>query len=331
VPSRPRIHLPGWFRRTTPAIEPPPAIAGREPRILATRGAPMPFSKGRMAQALVLAGADPERAYQLALRIEREVNATAADEIPIDQLHGMVEDILAREEGEDLVSRYHGWREALRLDRPLLLLIGGATGTGKSTLATEIAYRLGISRITSTDIIRQAMRAFFAQELMPELHYSSFDAADGLKIPLPDPDDEDRALYGFIQQAGQVAVGANAVVERAVLEGLSTVVEGIHVVPGLVTADRHAGAVVVQLMLAIGDEEVHQGHFFGRHLDSGGQRATNRYLRRFGEIRRIQEYLVARAEKQGWPVVEAGDPDRALLAVMDLILERATDHAAAVR
>jgi hypothetical protein len=34
---------------------------------------------------------------------------------------------------------------------------------------------------------------------------------------------------------------------------------------------------------------------------------------------------------QGWPVVEAGDPDRALLAVMDLILERATDHAAAVR
>ena len=218
----------------------------------------MPFSKGRMAQALVLAGADPERAYQLALRIERAVRATAADEIPIDELHGMVEDVLAREEGQDLVSRYHGWREVLRLDRPLMLLIGGATGTGKSTLATEIAYRLGISRITSTDVIRQAMRAFFAQELMPELHYSSFDAAEGLKIPLPDPDDEDRALYGFIQQAGQVAVGANAVVERAVLEGLSTVVEGVHVVPGLVTAEQHAGAVVVQLMLTISDEESHQ-------------------------------------------------------------------------
>ena len=188
MPSRPHIHLPGWLRRGTPvAVEPPAAVAGREPRILATRGAPMPFSKGRMAQALVLAGADPERAYQLAMRIEREVNATAADEIPIDQLHSMVEDILAREEGARLVSRYHGWREVLRLDRPLLLLIGGATGTGKSTLATEIAYRLGISRITSTDIIRQAMRAFFAQELMPELHYSSFDAADGLKIPLPTP------------------------------------------------------------------------------------------------------------------------------------------------
>jgi 2-phosphoglycerate kinase len=211
-----------------------------------------------------------------------------------------------------------------------MLLIGGATGTGKSTLATEIAYRLGISRITSTDVIRQAMRAFFAQELMPELHYSSFDAAEGLKIPLPDPDDEDRALYGFIQQAGQVAVGANAVVERAVLEGLSTVVEGVHVVPGLVTAEQHAGAVVVQLMLSISDEESHQAHFFRRGADSGGLRAMERYLKRFGEIRRIQEYLVARAEKQGWPVIEAADPDQALLAVMDLILERATARAAAV-
>jgi 2-phosphoglycerate kinase len=301
----------------------------REPRIR-SRGAPMPFSKGRMAQALVLAGADPEHAYRIALRIEREVSGTGAEEIGLDQLHGMVEDVLAREEGPELVWRYHGWREVLRLERPLMILIGGATGTGKSTLATEIAYRVGISRITSSDIIRQAMRAFFAPELMPELHYSSFDAAEGLKIPMPDPDDEDRALYGFIQQAGQVAVGVNAVVERAVLEGLSSVVEGVHVVPGLVTAEQHAGAVVVQLMLAISDEDSHQAHFFSRGLDSGGTRSFDRYLRRFGEIRRIQEYLVARAEKQGWPVVEAGDPDQALLAVMDLILERATASAAAI-
>jgi 2-phosphoglycerate kinase len=319
------------LRRREPDATPPPAPPAREPRIAARRGAPMPFSKGRMAQALVLAGADPERAYQLAMRIEREVTGTGVEEIPIDQLHGMVEEVLAREEGPALVSRYHGWREVLRLDRPLMLVIGGATGTGKSTLATEIAYRLGISRITSTDVIRQAMRAFFAPELMPELHYSSFDAAEGLKVPWPDPDDEDRALYGFIQQAGQVAVGANAVVERAVLEGLSTVIEGVHVVPGLVTAEQHAAAVVVQLMLAITDEDSHRSHFFSRGSEPGGLRSMDRYLRRFGEIRRIQEYLVARAEQKGWPVIEAGDPDEALLAVMDLILERATASAAAIR
>ena len=48
-----------------------------------------------------------------------------------------------------------------------------------------------------------------------------------------------------------------------------------------------------------------------------------RYLTRFGEIRRIQDYLVARAERMQVPVIEAGDPDDALVAVMDLILDRA--------
>jgi 2-phosphoglycerate kinase len=323
--------MPDWRRifRRSEREAPAPAPPSREPRIR-SRGAPMPFSKGRMAQALVLAGTEPERAYQLALRIQREVSRIAEDEIPIEQLHGVVEEVLAQEEGAQIVSRYHGWHEVLRLDRPLIILLGGATGTGKSTLASEIAYRLGISRITSTDAIRQVMRAFFAAELMPELHFSSFEAARGLKVPMPDPDSEDRALYGFLQQAGQVAVGANAVVERAVLEGLSTVVEGVHLVPGLVSAHQHAGAVVVQAMLTISDEETHQSHFFFRDVTSGGVRSMDRYLRSFGEIRRIQDYLMARAEKEDWPIIDAGDADQALIAVMDLILERATARQAAL-
>jgi 2-phosphoglycerate kinase len=47
-----------------------------------------------------------------------------------------------------------------------------------------------------------------------------------------------------------------------------------------------------------------------------------RYLRRFGEIRRIQDYLVGQAERMQVPVIEAGDSDDALVAVMDLILDQ---------
>jgi 2-phosphoglycerate kinase len=60
-----------------------------------------------------------------------------------------------------------------------------------------------------------------------------------------------------------------------------------------------------------------------RDFNSGGIRAMERYLRRFGEIRRIQDYVVGRAERLGVPVIEAADPDDALVNVMDLILERA--------
>ena len=45
----------------------------------------------------------------------------------------------ARRRSERL-RRYHDLAE---LDLPIIVLIGGATGTGKSTVATEVAYRLG--------------------------------------------------------------------------------------------------------------------------------------------------------------------------------------------
>src|SRR5207253_284119 len=73
-------------------------------------------------------------------------------------------------------DRLRGHLEALQqLDVPLIVLVGGATGTGKSTVTSEVAYRLGITRVSSTDFVRQTMRAFFSHEFMPSIHYSSFE------------------------------------------------------------------------------------------------------------------------------------------------------------
>ena len=301
----------------------------REPRVRG-RGHALPFSKGRMATTLFLSGVEAEYAYQLALEIEETVLEVGASEISLDDLHRIVEGVLEGRDGPAGVARYRAWQAVLRRERPVILIIGGATGTGKSTLATELAYRLGISRITSTDVVRQVMRAFFSPALMPSLHYSSFEAGGGMKMPMPDPDQADRALYGFIQQAEQVAVGAVAVVERAVLEGLSTVVEGVHLVPGLVEPPPGHDATIVNVMLAIEDEEAHQSHFVARDSASGGARALERYLQHFGEIRRIQDYLLGRAQRMNVPVVDATDGDAALRSVLDLILERAMAESGGV-
>ena len=85
----------------------------------------------------------------------------------------------------------------------MILLVGGATGTGKSTVATEVAYRLGITRVTSTDFVRQTMRAFFSKEFMPSIHYSSFEA--GLGLPKAEEEESgDAALLGFLDQTRNV-------------------------------------------------------------------------------------------------------------------------------
>src|ERR1700709_1095464 len=97
---------PRFWRRAAPAPAVPPAPRG-EPRIRG-RGPGLPYSKGRMAQTLMLSGFEAERAYQLAQVIEREVAESGADEISIDQLHRLVEGVLGREDTPAMLARYHG-------------------------------------------------------------------------------------------------------------------------------------------------------------------------------------------------------------------------------
>jgi 2-phosphoglycerate kinase len=195
-------------------------------------------------------------------------------------------------------------------DRPLVILIGGATGTGKSTVATEIAYKLGITRLTSTDSIRQTLRAFFSNEFMPTIHYSSFDAGAAV------PEADDPLVAGFLEQSRNVLVGVTASIERALQEGWSIIFEGVHLVPGLLPTGME-GAVVCPFVLSIEDETEHAQHFFSR--TEGSERPLGNYLDHFAEIRRLQTFIVGRAEREGIPVIENESAERTSADVIEIV------------
>jgi 2-phosphoglycerate kinase len=204
--------------------------------------------------------------------------------------------------------------EALgNLEVPLVVLVGGATGTGKSTIATEVAHRLGITRVTSTDVVRQTMRAFFSSEFMPSIHFSSFDAAPAVSTDDPTAD---TVLLGFLEQTRNVLVGVRAVLGRALEEGYSLALEGVHLVPGLIPPVGNA--VFCEVLLAIEDEDEHAAHFWTR--DAEGLRPFDKYLRALPDIRRIQDYLVERAARAGVPVIENQSVDATVDHVIDLVL-----------
>jgi 2-phosphoglycerate kinase len=221
------------------------------------------------------------------------------------------------------------FRDLQELDLPVILLVGGGTGTGKSTVATEVAYRLGITRVTSTDFVRQTMRAFFAREFMPSIHFSSFEAGLGL-TRAEEEESGDAALLGFLDQTRNVLTGVEAALQRALDEGWSMVLEGIHLVPGMLTTDLE-GVLVVQCVLAIHDEEIHRTHFWIRDATSEGVRPVDKYIAGLPEIRMIQEYLLDRAAKCDVPVIENESQHDAVAAVLELVLEQAERAAAATR
>jgi 2-phosphoglycerate kinase len=284
---------------------------------------PAPFSKGLMAQTLMATGLAPEHAYLVAAAVERRLRRQGAAALTLSDLHEIACEELGQLEGDTLIQRFRQWQKLRRLETPLIVLIGGATGVGKSTLATELAHRLGITRVISTDMVRQTMRAFFAPELMPAIHTSSFDASAAVRVPMPR--DTDLTRVGFIEQTKAISVGIEAIVQRGIDEGQQMVVEGVHLVPGFLDRARWGEAIVLEFVLAVGDRTRHRSNFTVRDWETGGLRPLQRYVEHFAEIRRIQKYIVGRAEAQGVPVVDAPSLDESLSEVLGTILHRVED------
>ncbi len=287
-----------------------------------------PWSKGLLARALAATGLSPTRAYELARRADADLLERAADRLDLDRLAELAAEVLGERQGERTMRRLRRLQTLQELDLPIVLLVGGGTGTGKSTLATEVAHRLGITRVTSTDFIRQTMRALFSRELMPSVHYSSFEAQLAL-TKAEEEESGDPVLLGFLDQTRNVLVGVEAAIERVLAEGWSMVLEGVHLVPGMVRVEP-AQALVVQVVLAVTNEETHRAHFWVRDSATDGLRALDKYLAGMPEIRLIQDLILERARRFDVPVIENANLDDAVGEVLDIVLSGAERLARAV-
>lgn len=271
-------------------------------------GQPQPFSQGLLARSVQASGVDLDRAYALVAQLETELRSEGSTALTSGELAGRVGDLLERTESPGTALRYRTIRRIHKLPRPLVIYIGGASGTGKSTLALEMAPLLRIYRLNATDTIRQVMRMVFTPSILPAIHSSSFEAAPVDLIPghLEANDSEPRLIDSYEEQARRVCVGVRAVVERAIAENMSILVEGVHLLPGLVPfADLEGSAHQIPLVLGTLDEEAHRARFLAR--SRAGQRHADRYLESFSSIRTIQEHLLQQAEIKGWPLLDTSD------------------------
>jgi 2-phosphoglycerate kinase len=290
---------------------------------LVSEGHKVPFSKGLLATTLTATGLAPELAFAVAMDVEWHILREQDHEVSVERLRQMVEVVLSEREDQRYLQRYRKWNRLAREDRPVIVLIGGATGVGKSTIAARVASRLGVVRIIPTDSIREVMRAFFSESLMPAIHHSSYDADKAVRIPLGlgfDPH-----VVGFMEQVEMVNVGVLAVLDRAVKERTSLVVEGVHIVPGMLASaggrERMEDALFLPMVVAVGDPEQHRSHFLVREQETSGRRVFARYLKGFEEIRKIQGFILERAETEGTLVVDNVSIDDTVGTIVDALYD----------
>jgi len=276
-----------------------------------------PFSKGVLSRSLTRAEMDPDQAYTFASQIEAHLTDIGIKVINLDDLIVIVREKL-KEEDEEIAEKYGLWKRIRKCDEPLIVLIGGASGVGTSSIAFEVANRLGIRNMISTDMIREVMRKIVSKELLPTIYESSYTAYRSLRIPPPPEFDE--VLIGFRDHVDTVSIGVEAVIERSLKEGISIVIEGVHIVPGFISEDLVKKHNVNMFVLTLQDEEVHKGRFYSRCRQMWARRPLKRYMNYFGAIRRTHKYFESQANKHHIPVIENID----VTTTIDSIIEDIT-------
>jgi 2-phosphoglycerate kinase len=179
------------------------------------------------------------------------------------------------------------------MHKPIILIAGG-TGVGTSRIAAELANRIGIYAIISTDAIREILRSAIASGLNPTLHTSTYLAGQSENYEAKGPAiQKEKILRGFKTQAQAVEVGIQGLVNRSVKENSSVIIEGIHLLPKPYKGEL--AERVLQYFVDIPDEDVHR-----RRLQMRSHEAPERklltYLDNFQEIRWIQAYIRRKAK-----------------------------------
>ena len=282
------------------------------------RNATAPFSKGLLTQSITSAGVKPEEAYQIAFYMEADLMKQGIFRISKKKLFDEVYKTISKKYSPKIAELYKLASRIDELDKPLIIYIGGASGTGKSVMATFLAGRLGINKITGTDTIREIMRLVFKRDLLPSLHNSSIRAGIGMPKTL---DKSNRLIGGFCLQAQQVSVGVKAVVDRAIKEKTSMIIEGIHLLPYMqqILKEGTKRAYHIPITLSLLNEKYHKDRFFERGK-SNELRKIEPYLRSFENIRIIHEFCTSESEHYEIEVVDNEDFDETTNTLIQLII-----------
>jgi 2-phosphoglycerate kinase len=157
-----------------------------------------------------------------------------------------------------------------------------------------------------------------SSDLAPALHVSSFDAHRTLGHEVPGAS---RVVEGFLQQTSAVSVGARAMLDRAIEEHTSLVLDGVSIVPGQIDLAAYADhAHVIPLLIARLDEQAFRSHFRARGTE-GSRRGMKRYLQNFDSILEIQNHLLELAEQQHVPIVDNRSVESSVLFVIRHVVE----------
>ncbi len=200
--------------------------------------------------------------------------------------------------------------------KPYVILIGSASGIGKSTIASQLSKELNIKHLIESDFIRAVIRGIIGREYAPALHSSSYDAYKHLRNQKNYTNYKELVSAGFDEHASYVIPGLEKIIQRAITDFDDIIIEGVHLVPGLIDTKQFEDYAEIYFFILSSDEEAHKQRFVKRAIEihRGGKQ-----LDFFCENRIIHNHLISQAEKHDVPVINTDTIDKSLKQILTII------------
>ena len=205
--------------------------------------------------------------------------------------------------------------------KPYVILIGSASGIGKSTIAAELAKQLEIKHLIESDFIRAVVRGIIGKEYAPALHSSSYDAYKHLRNRNRFESYGDLVSAGFDEHAAYVIPALEKIIQRAITDYDDIIIEGVHLVPGLIDTEQFEEYANIYFFVLSSDEESHKERFVKRavKIQRGGKQ-----LDYFKENRIIHDHLLTQAEKNNVVVISTETIEKSIDNILSVINKSCT-------
>ncbi len=284
------------------------------------------FSLERLADSLEAIGLDHDLTHQIASEVEQQLSRSQGTVIKRSQIFKITLKSLKDGYGSQYAGRYEAWYRFRRdqQHKPLIILISGATGVGKTSVGVALANQLKISRVASTDAIRQIMRLMIAPELMPALHASSFSAWQHTGAELGG--EHPPVVQAFREQAVRVGVGVRAMIERAIEEHVNLIIDGVHLLPDLIDLSTYKDQATFIWMTLYLDDKKQYAERFEFRSEEATQRTSHHYVENLDAILEIQKHILEVGEAHRIITVENVNFDETVQSlsahIMDVLRKR---------
>jgi len=185
------------------------------------------------------------------------------------------------------------------MESPIIILLGGAAGTSKTTLGNILTREFDIAHKLGSGFIREIAKGFVAKDENPFLFNYSFK-----------PHTDISSFENLYLQSEVITPSMELCIQRAHNEGTSLVIEGVNVIPGLINT-RY---VTFYGVLAVEDFDRHYNMIMGKtHFK------RKIFEPDFLKVREIQDEFIKKAKEYNWPTIYIDSIDDTINKIKGLI------------